>query len=327
MSNNGTIQRHAARLLRTEHLTKLYPDGQVNALVDVIAGDPPRRVRFHHGPQRQRQIDALEPARRAGRAHLGRNLLRRPARVEDPQPGPAAGPEDRLRLPVVLPAAGALGHGERAGAHVRGPLPAADAAAARPPSCWRSWAWATASTTCRSKLSVGERQRVAIARALANDPVVLLADEPTGNLDSKSAAGIFDLFAKLHRERGMTIVLITHDDALGRRAERIVRMQDGRLRSDGPSPGGRRGRLRPPPSRPTATASVRTPARRTSCRRSPCPTASVSGTRRVPFLHNHRAQGSPVSYQADLARRELAVRLLSAVCTTGESTRPRRLPR
>jgi len=87
------------------------------------------------------------------------------------------------------------------------------------------------------QLSVGERQRVAVARALANDPVLLLADEPTGNLDSKSAAGIFDLFAKLHEERGMTIVLITHDDNLGLRAKRIIRMQDGRVRCDGRNPG------------------------------------------------------------------------------------------
>ena len=83
-------------------------------------------------------------------------------------------------------------------------------------------------------LSVGERQRVAIARALANDPILLLADEPTGNLDSRSAGGVFDLFDRLHSQHGMTIVLITHDDNLGRRAKRIIRMQDGRVKSDEP---------------------------------------------------------------------------------------------
>ena len=67
------------------------------------------------------------------------------------------------------------------------------------------------------QLSVGERQRVAIARALANDPVLLLADEPTGNLDSKSAMGVFDIIEGLHRDRGMTMVLITHDENLGLR--------------------------------------------------------------------------------------------------------------
>jgi len=80
-----------------------------------------------------------------------------------------------------------------------------------------------------AELSVGERQRVAIARALANGPAVLLADEPTGNLDTKTAAGIFELFERLHREHGMTIVLVTHDPGLAARTERIVRMQDGRI--------------------------------------------------------------------------------------------------
>jgi putative ABC transport system ATP-binding protein len=82
------------------------------------------------------------------------------------------------------------------------------------------------------KLSVGERQRVAIARSLASDPMVLLADEPTGNLDSYSAEGVFDLFAHLHREQGMTIILITHDPEFGRRAQRTIQMQDGHVKSD-----------------------------------------------------------------------------------------------
>jgi len=81
------------------------------------------------------------------------------------------------------------------------------------------------------KLSVGERQRVAIARALANEPIALLADEPTGNLDSHAAEDVFELFAQLH-QRGMTIVLITHDEEFGRRAQRTIRMQDGRVKSD-----------------------------------------------------------------------------------------------
>ncbi len=79
------------------------------------------------------------------------------------------------------------------------------------------------------RMSVGERQRVAVARALANDPVLLLADEPTGNLDSVSAAGVLELFDELRRGRGLTIVMVTHDDQLARRAERIVRMKDGAI--------------------------------------------------------------------------------------------------
>ena len=79
------------------------------------------------------------------------------------------------------------------------------------------------------KLSVGERQRVAIARALANDPKLLLADEPTGNLDSASGKVVLDLFDRLHRERGLTLVVITHDPQVAARAERTVWIRDGQL--------------------------------------------------------------------------------------------------
>jgi putative ABC transport system ATP-binding protein len=82
------------------------------------------------------------------------------------------------------------------------------------------------------ELSVGERQRVAIARSLANEPRILLADEPTGNLDTVTAQQIFDLFDRLHADRKMTLVLITHDLDLARRAERVVRMQDGHLKDE-----------------------------------------------------------------------------------------------
>ncbi len=84
------------------------------------------------------------------------------------------------------------------------------------------------------KLSVGERQRVAIARSLANDPAVLLADEPTGNLDSKSGGEILQLFDDLHQKRGMTLIVITHSQEVGERAERIVWIQDGHVRAAPP---------------------------------------------------------------------------------------------
>jgi ABC-type lipoprotein export system ATPase subunit len=83
-----------------------------------------------------------------------------------------------------------------------------------------------------SKLSGGERQRVAIARSLANGPSLLLADEPTGNLDSENAHSVLDLIIGLQQEQGRTMVLVTHDPTIAGRAGRILRMIDGRIVSD-----------------------------------------------------------------------------------------------
>ncbi len=83
------------------------------------------------------------------------------------------------------------------------------------------------------KLSGGERQRVAIARSLANSPSVLLADEPTGNLDSNNAAQVLDLLVKLHQEQKMTLVMVTHDMGIARLATRTILMKDGQIVSDG----------------------------------------------------------------------------------------------
>ena len=83
-----------------------------------------------------------------------------------------------------------------------------------------------------SELSGGERQRVAIARGLANRPSVVLADEPTGNLDSESAVQIIDLLLELHGKLGVTLVLVTHDLSVAERASRTIRMKDGRVISD-----------------------------------------------------------------------------------------------
>ena len=80
-----------------------------------------------------------------------------------------------------------------------------------------------------AKLSGGERQRVAIARSLANAPSVLLADEPTGNLDSENARLILDLIVRVQREQNMTLVLVTHDMAIAARASRALQMKDGQI--------------------------------------------------------------------------------------------------
>lgn len=82
-----------------------------------------------------------------------------------------------------------------------------------------------------NELSGGQRQRVAIARALVNDPSIILADEPTGNLDSKTSYDIMDLFQKLHDE-GNTIIMVTHEEDISKYAHRIVRLRDGLVESD-----------------------------------------------------------------------------------------------
>lgn len=83
-----------------------------------------------------------------------------------------------------------------------------------------------------SELSGGERQRVAIARGLCNGPSVVLADEPTGNLDSENAEQIIQLLLKLHRDLGVTLILVTHDLSIAEIASRTIRMKDGRVISD-----------------------------------------------------------------------------------------------
>lgn len=83
-----------------------------------------------------------------------------------------------------------------------------------------------------SRLSGGEQQRVAIARALANEPRVLIADEPTGNLDTETAAGVMDLIGQLHHASGVTVILATHDDTISARASRRIRLRDGKIVSD-----------------------------------------------------------------------------------------------
>ncbi|ADL08878.1 ABC transporter ATP-binding protein [Thermosediminibacter oceani] len=83
-----------------------------------------------------------------------------------------------------------------------------------------------------SELSGGEQQRVAIARALAQEPVLILADEPTGSLDSKTGRTIMELFQKLNSERGITIIMVTHDRDMARYGHRIVKLLDGRIKEE-----------------------------------------------------------------------------------------------
>lgn len=87
-----------------------------------------------------------------------------------------------------------------------------------------------------AQMSGGQQQRVAIARALVNDPGILLADEPTGALDSKTGAEIIGLFQTLHKDFGQTVILVTHDPFVARHTERIIRLADGQIVADAPNP-------------------------------------------------------------------------------------------
>ena len=239
MNNNGHHFRGRdgdSPILRAEHVSKVYVDGQVTALNDVnleIYRGEYVSVMGHSGSGKSTLLNML-------------GMLDRPTAGEvylDGQPVSRVKNLDALRAQKIgfvfqsfylLPVLSALENVQVP--MFEGNLPLAQ----RPRKAAELLDLVNLGHRINHspmQLSVGERQRVAIARALANDPLLLLADEPTGNLDSKSADSVFELMAQLHRERGMTIVLITHSEDLGLRADRVIRMADGRLRSDSRSPG------------------------------------------------------------------------------------------
>ncbi len=215
-------------LLRAENLGKLYTDGQVHALADVSLS-----------------IDRGEYVAVTGPSGCGKSTLLnmlgaldRPTEGEvyfDGQPLGAMKSLDRFRCDQLgfvfqsfhlLPVLTALENVQMPMFETSLP-PAKRAEKAR--QLLETVGMGHRAAHQPKQLSVGGRQRVAIARALANDPAVILADEPTGNLDSATAAGIVELFDRLHTQQGVTIVMVTHDQDLAQQANRTLRMQDGRL--------------------------------------------------------------------------------------------------
>jgi putative ABC transport system ATP-binding protein len=215
-------------LLRTERLCKTYPDGQVNALIEV--GLSIRRGEFV----------AIMGASGSGKSTLLNLLgaLDRPTSGEvffEDQPLSDLPDLDRFRARKIgfvfqsfflLPTLTTLENVQVP--MFEGPLRVRKRCA-KAQELLKLVGMSHRLHHRPPQLSVGERQRIAIARALANDPVLLLADEPTGNLDSRTAADVLDLFAHLHRDKGMTLVLVTHGQEVADRAERILRMRDGQI--------------------------------------------------------------------------------------------------
>lgn len=236
MNNQPTTAgNHSTRgeLLRTERLEKIYPDGNVHALVDVslsVARGEYVALMGKSGSGKSTLLNMLGALDRptSGEVYFEGRPLSRARRL------------DRLRAEKIgfvfqsfhlLPMLTALENVQIP--LFEGPL----SAAKRQEKATRQLADVGMSHRADhlpNQLSVGERQRVAIARALVNDPLLLLADEPTGNLDSRTGREILDLFDRLHRERSLTLLVISHSLDVAKRAERVLHVRDGRVEAGEP---------------------------------------------------------------------------------------------
>ena len=224
-------------------LKKTYDDGLIHALDGVDLTVAAREFAGDHGALGVREVDPAASDRRARHAHRGFDQRQRVRRGAPASRQPVPARRGGAGVSAPQPAAPALGPRKRGDRHVGvvSPPPPARSLRRRAP---RGGGPRGLSDRLPTQLSGGERQRVAIARALANDPSVLLADEPTGSLDSASVDVVLALFRRLRQERETTIVLVTHDEAVASATDRIVHMVDGRVVSgDGAEAGA--GELRP----------------------------------------------------------------------------------
>ena len=223
--------RAAEFLLQTESLTKIYPDGAVQALMDVTVGF------------RQGEYVAIMGPSGSGKSTLLNMLgaLDRPTSGEvlfEGRPLSQWGSLDRFRSEKIgfvfqsfclLPTLTAL-------ENVQIPMFETSLTVrqrvAKAKELLTAVGLAHRAAHLPTRLSVGERQRVAIARALANDPVVLLADEPTGNLDSRTSVEIIAIFQQLNRQHGITVILVTHEPDVAAYTSRMIHFRDGRIVRD-----------------------------------------------------------------------------------------------
>ena len=219
-------------LVQTRDLTKIYPDGDVHALVEVNLAIGKGEYVAVMGPSGCGKSTLL--------ATLG--ALDVPTSGEvifDGTPLSSLGSLDRFRSREIgfvfqsfylLPTLSALENVQIP--MFEGTL-SARARAEKARELLESVGMSHRASHLPMRLSVGERQRVAIARSLANDPQLLFADEPTGNLDSRTQDEVLELFAHLHAERGMTLVMVTHSEEVAAHAGRVIRFRDGRVVDDG----------------------------------------------------------------------------------------------
>jgi putative ABC transport system ATP-binding protein len=222
-------------LLRAEHLRKVYPDGKVVALDDVSVAIAPGEHVGVMGPSgcgKSTLLNLLGALDRPDSGEVffeGVPMSRQPslARLRSRKVGfvfqsfhllPTLTAMENVQVPMF-----------------GGPL-SASGRAKKARELLETVGIQHRARHTPSRLSVGERQRVALARALANDPVVLLADEPTGNLDTRATAQVLDLFASLNRDRGLTFVVVTHSPEVAKRCGRVLWMSDGRLVKDERNP-------------------------------------------------------------------------------------------
>ena len=222
----------------------------------------PRRVRRDHGPVGLREVDAAQPRRRPRPGRRGRDRpgRRDGDRAQRGRPRPHAAPAHRDRVPVLQPARGHERARERGAARGRRRLAQRKKAEARARDLLDLLGLGDKAKAAPGVLSGGQRQRLAIARALANEPTLLLADEPTGALDSEGGHEVIELFRRLHAG-GQTILLVTHDDDVAAAAEPPGPHEGrpGHPRRRGGEPRDRAGLRCPPPTSPSTSRSPTDP--------------------------------------------------------------------